>query len=292
MQFCYVLTSSSWTEYTQMAYLSASSLRRIHPEAKIVLLTDELTVKSLSGDIVDHLQTVFNEIRPCPVRGESEKERSRALKTTIVKWVSGDCIFLDTDTLVVGRLDDLWNLNASLAIAPETDLNNYPKWAAPTFEKMRWSYPPKRSYNTGVILIRNCPVIHQFFSMWNDRWQAQVKATGILRDQEAFDSCINDMPFAPYPLSAKYNYLVKFRPKLSGDLRILHFFATSERFRGLWIFDALLMQVALRQPIDWTLLDCCLHDHHPWANPQPYLLIHSGNYFQALRKKMLKIFGI
>ena len=47
MQVVYVLASNRWDKYAQMVYLSASSLKRIHPEAHTILLTDHDTARLL-----------------------------------------------------------------------------------------------------------------------------------------------------------------------------------------------------------------------------------------------------
>ncbi|MBY0229828.1 MAG: hypothetical protein K2W96_11150 [Gemmataceae bacterium] len=293
MQVCYVLTADGWNRYAMMAYLSASSLRRIHPACRVLLITDEATCQALEGKR-GMLAGVFDDIVPCPARGKTATERSRFLKTSLRRLVSGDFLYLDTDILVARPLDPLWSMEAALALAPDANLDSTksaPDRARPVFEQLGWPFPPRLYLNCGVMLARDRPEVARLFNEWHGRWLRQVEVTGSVLDQQPFSSALDHVGCRPAILSPDYNYMVHFRPRLPHDVRILHFFATSESYKEHLLFTVLLNQVAAGEPIQWELLDRCLRERHPWGVIHPWLLVRSGHLFKAVIMKLRQLFG-
>lgn len=289
MHVCYVLTSDGWCAYTQMTFLSANSLKRIHPEANIVLLTDPASKKRLEK--YSHLlSTVISEIRVCPIKIGSPTETNRELKTTMPRWMEGDFLYLDADTLILRPINDIWKLDAPLAMARDREDYDPPDWIKDLYRQMGWQFRTGLRLNAGVIFVRQDKKVRELFDLWNRTWRAQVERTRIPNDQESLAISLYELGYRPHVLDQKYNYLIKRNFKMAEDVRILHFFASSDLYKGAWILDKLLEQVAMFQPIDWSLLDRCVQERHPWHSPTPYLLRSSGNFLQAMQLKLRQYF--
>lgn len=294
MRVVYALACDGWDEYAQMAYLSARSLKRVHPDARAILVADRATADGLAAR-AHQLRECFDEIVAVPVAGDSTKLRSRAVKTTLRQAVSGDFLFLDADTLVIRPLDGLWATPADFALAHdicEEPGTRVPAWTRPAFERMGWPYPPRFYGNSGVMLVRDTVRVRELFAAWHDRWARQVEVAGRVQDQEALASALDALGMTPAVLSDDYNRMVQYHPRVRPTTRILHFFATMARYEAETVFARLLEDVAADRPIGWAALDRCVAAGHPWADPEPWLLVRSGHRFRAGWLKLRRLVGL
>ena len=105
----YVLSSLPGDLFAETAAISAASLRRVMPDARIELLVDQITHAHLRGSRakVRDLADAVHKVR-APL--ERPLERSRYLKTVLRLTVPGDWVYLDADTVLSEPLDELWTL--------------------------------------------------------------------------------------------------------------------------------------------------------------------------------------
>ena len=105
IKLVYVIVGVSKSEYLNMLRISLASARRYMPAIEIEIVTDEETGKALSvGDIP---QKYNARIVAVPIEGEyTTVERSRVLKTNLRELVSGDFLYLDTDTIICEDFSD------------------------------------------------------------------------------------------------------------------------------------------------------------------------------------------
>ena len=290
MQIVYALVSNGWDQYAQMAYLSASSLKRVHPDARTVLVTDEATAGSLAAHW-EKLHECFDELRPVSVPGGTPMFRSRTIKTTLRQMISGDYIFLDADTLVIRSLDPLWTNPADLAMALEQnstlDDQRPPYYTRGVYETMSWPFPPAAYVNSGVMLVRDTPRVHKLFATWHALWREQIGKSDRTEDQESLAHALQSLGIMPTLLSRDDNLLILVHPRITRSVRIVHFQATAVWSPDSFVFTHLLRQVAANQPIDWGVLDRCLREEHPWVAVEPWLLMRSGHKFRAFWLKLL-----
>lgn len=97
----YVVASLDDDIYMEQAIVSAWSAHHYNPDVNIVLVCDQDTEATLhKGNRQRYVEELFNEIFVQQLPDTySMIERSRALKTMVRNIVTGDFLYLDTDTM-------------------------------------------------------------------------------------------------------------------------------------------------------------------------------------------------
>jgi hypothetical protein len=92
---CFVLTAKHLGLYGDMAAVAALSVRRLHPHARIVLVTDEPTARAV--DRRSHaLRYIVSEIVVRPTGSDDPVVNSRYLRTVLRQLIKGDYLYLDS----------------------------------------------------------------------------------------------------------------------------------------------------------------------------------------------------
>lgn len=191
-KIAYVLISGDQDFYFEQCWLSATSLKLQSPHCQIILLTDDETNESKIKKNIDFC-SLFQEIKCIPFEESlPQKERSRYLKTTLRQHISGDFLFIDTDTYVLSPIDDIDDVPYDFAAVLETH--------SPIDEKSHlWNYISKRIvtafnlslkgeinyFNSGIILCKDTPANHTFFNEWHKNYKIS-QSKGVNSDQPSF----------------------------------------------------------------------------------------------------------
>lgn len=285
LQVCYVLVTDGWDRHAQMMWLSARSLRMHEPDARITLVTDHLSRPKIDRigrqllDVVDQVVTVTSPV-------ESPKLRAFHLKTILRRHVTGDLLYLDTDTLVIKKVADVLDIDAEVAAA--TDFNFVGPWFPPQlrepYTKLGWPYPLEYYFNSGVMLLRDTPAVHAFSEEWTRRWHLLVDE-GMPGDQEAFVSALYAMPVKWCRLPPSFNAITVKRNYRFRQTRVLHFFGSEEEQRGT-VMAHLLAHLRDTGAFDEQAYRRCLRQRHPWGpGYEPWQLWRSRNYLRAVALK-------
>ena len=106
MKYVYVLTSNETDFYAEQAVVSIYSLKKFNSGCFVVLVVDSSTNENLINgrELVKNLvdEVIVIDIPPL----FSNHQKSRFLKTSLRDIISGDFIFIDTDTIILGSLDE------------------------------------------------------------------------------------------------------------------------------------------------------------------------------------------
>ena len=106
-RFVYVLVSTPQDLFYEQTLVSVSSLKHYNPTAKVVLVVDDKTDETLLEKRAS-LQSLIEEKIVVPFPEEvANKQRSRRLKTNLRNIVKGDFLYLDSDTIVCDKLDEI-----------------------------------------------------------------------------------------------------------------------------------------------------------------------------------------
>lgn len=125
MQVVYILSVNNHTsaDYCDMAYISASSVRRCQPPpCTLTLVTDSDTWPTLQ-ETHNRLLDVFDRHVVAPSPGGSPKYRSRFLKTSLRHLLSGRFVFMDVDTLLIRPIDHVTAENCRFGVALDLNVN-------------------------------------------------------------------------------------------------------------------------------------------------------------------------
>ena len=194
MKYLYVLTSTPKDTYYEEFLLSATSLRYIMADADITLLCDSQTKETLVGNRTEYIKLISNEmVINCP-SSMPQIEVSRWLKTSMRRFVKGDFLYIDNDTIITEDLSEIskninyfaacLDLNTSLDKHFNRDIfiNNDIKLGFT-------SYKSNKHYNGGILFCKDTPETHKIFDRWHELWQFS-KDKGIVRDQPSFNMAI------------------------------------------------------------------------------------------------------
>lgn len=285
---CFVLAAKELGLYADMAAVAALAVRRLHPQARIILMTDEPTARAI--DQGKHaIADIVSEIVVHSTGTDVAAVSSRHLKTVVRKLVKGDYLYLDNDAIAVRPLDRGWPKRADLAVARDWNKRGIPLAWLPFIEKLRadlgWEFLSDRYFNSGVIFVRDTAAAHTFYSHWHRRWQ-QTLSLGIPEDQISLNSVIAAGIATTAILPARDNWVTYSPGMLRGRARIFHFFASvyGDEIPVNTLLGHLISRFQRDRALDEATLVCAARDNFPWMNDiRLKHLLASGLYLRAVR---------
>lgn len=226
----YVLVSSEADVYLEQALVSAYSARRHNPDAVLTLLSDTDTLRSLPqrSPLLDSL---YQEKVPVDFGADvPPMTRSRLLKTGMRNYVDGDFLYIDADTLISGSLAEADTLEADLAACLDlhSPFPSHPHYQ-PTVNMCRrlgFDVSGEPSYfNSGVMLVRDTPGNHAFFTLWQENYRKSARA-GIRPDQPSLAQTDAALGHPVQVLSPEWNCQVQSGVRYLKDAKVFHYMCT------------------------------------------------------------------
>lgn len=238
MNIVYILVSSKDDFITEQAILSIFSLKYYNPTYNITLLTDAST-----SDYIKKENRILLDYADCQVVVEvpqnmTNLQKSRFIKTKMAEFITEDFIYLDTDTIITGNLDEIRQENIDILAAPIVSLINFqgkevpsqmPEYCKITGLNLKDEFPMNYFHNSGVIVCRNNERTKTFFKVWHHEWLKSF-SLGFYKDQPS-------MWLANYKCSniirnLKGEYNCRSITPLTiiaffGNCKIFHYFASS-----------------------------------------------------------------
>jgi hypothetical protein len=282
----YVLTDDELGRYADMAFVSASAVRAIHPELERCLVLDAATAAKLQA--ADRaLLDLFNTIHVVRDVVGSAKERSRELKTRLRQELSGEFLYLDVDTLPIRPFADIIRFEGDILAAhdrvAERPVPHIPHWYEPLYRKLEWVYPPARYVNNGVMYWRDTPAVHELSREWHRRWRASV-AAGCSNDQPAFNAAAHELGIRVGILPVPYNAMVSVAPRFARGARILHFYASGfpPREHAVTLLEYLAAHRRTTGTVDFEAIARARRRNYPWMVAEGIRRnLETGHYLTA-----------
>jgi hypothetical protein len=232
MQFVYVLVSSENDYFYEYFLISVISLRLNNQNADIVLLLDKDTDKSLANTRCEYSKYITRKTVVNTPVGMDKKCISRFIKTSIPVYVSGDFLYIDSDTVICSALN-VESVNMSIGAVLDTHVkierHHLKKHFFHEDEVSGFSSAKDLNvrYNGGVVYCDGSENGIRFFEKWHSLWN-DSKERGITQDMPSFNQAnlllgniIADLP-DEWNCQITYNGL-----KFLANSRIIHYFATS-----------------------------------------------------------------
>lgn len=223
----YVLTASEEDTYYESALISIFSAKYAMPNSRISLLIDDKTDLILENKGSQLTQLVSEKVVVKFEGSISQEVRSRLLKTNMRNHVRGNFLYVDCDTLIADSLDDIDNIDASVAsvLDGHTTLDNHPVIDIFRMQNKSFEYPfneVEKYFNSGVIFSKDCNEAMDFFATWHDNYKTGLKK-GIIQDQPSFSKTNYDLNLVIKELSGEWNCQIRLGAKYLKSLKILHF---------------------------------------------------------------------
>jgi hypothetical protein len=243
LKYLYVLVSGEADYYFEQLLLSLTSLRHRMPDAFVSLLVDNKTDDSLRNSYVN-IHELINEYKVVKLLDElSAKERSRWLKTTMRHHVDGDFLYIDCDTIIVGDLSDITELEFDLAAVLDLHycINEYPirEWIYENDKILGFvsSMQTQKYINSGVIFCRDTPLNHKFFTEWHKLWLFSM-SKNIPLDQPSFNQANYTLGTIIHELDGIWNCQLGEVTMLQyiSNAKIVHYFASNCKYAHPYLF--------------------------------------------------------
>jgi hypothetical protein len=253
---CYVLSTDGDPRYCDLAAVSIASLKRVHPSARVTILTDD---ESLPAVRAARRLPRGGSISVRSVGGfvGSPRVRSRFVKTQMRGAMDGDFLYLDADTVVIGALDEICGCRAPLAAAVDRNRDapsgGFPAWVVPGFERLGWPYPTRNYLNNGVIFWKDCAEAHEFGRLWHANWLKYHATVDNPADQPAFNHSMSAIGLIPEILDDRFNARVTVSPEFFAGARIIHYYAHGAERPDLASLDRLMARTRSRAPLNGWL---------------------------------------
>ena len=283
---CFVLAAKNLGLYADMVAVAALAVRRLHPEARIILVTDEPTARAI--DHRNHpLANVVTEIIVQLTGTDLPSVSSRYLRTILRQLVKGDYLYMDADAIAVRPLDRGWPSGADLAMARDRNQRGITRLALPGVEKLRaklaWDFRMDRYLNAGVMFVRDTPAAHAFYAEWHRRWQ-QALSLGIWHDQFSLNSASTAGIATIAILPDRDNWVTHSTAMLRGRARIFHFFASvyGDEIPVNTLLGHLIRRFERDGVLDEATIAWATDENFPWMNEVRLKhLLSSGRYVRA-----------
>lgn len=276
--------------YIEQLMVSAYSVRKYNPTAEIVVVIDKETEKTLS-DRGSVLKKIVNEIISIDTPFPEDKMRSsRYLKTNLRRFVKGDYLFIDCDTIVCESLEDIDKVSFELGMVADLngplllkEKNVLEKCRRAGFDDVEG----KPYFNSGVIYSKDTPNVHQFYEEWYRQWQ-HSDSRGVPYDQPALCQTNINMGFIVQELPGKWNCQFKFFGKsFLNNAKILHYYSNTEFSNPTYsqqrIFEYLKEKQCIDEYVDYMIT-------HPRTVFYAVLSITSDKAFEYFNSEMIHYF--
>ncbi len=218
-----------------MLRVSIVSAHLLHPTAAKVCLVPAETADDVARGLCDlqerfgcRVETVAADVPP-----GDDLVRSRWLKIILPTVIRRDCLYLDSDTLVVRPLDFSAAPPSPVAAALNRDgLGGGPfsseSWVRGLYDRCAWEWPVDamgRYRNSGVIAFRHGDEAVEFSRAWMRNWSHFRAATALHFDQPAFNHTGFETGVMGL-LPAAWNSPVGVLPQTAAGASVFHYYAS------------------------------------------------------------------
>jgi lipopolysaccharide biosynthesis glycosyltransferase len=228
LNYVYALVSGEEDFYWEECYLSICSLARHNKEPNVIVLTDDITEKTLKNGFRKKIYDIA-DVRVIPFESNVGKiQRSRLLKLGVREYVSGKILYIDTDTMICDSLSEVENIECDIAMAldhHEVVSRNIAKSFYLLNSKLTGfsiGYND-RHFNSGVMYVNDTVKANEFFVLWKKMYYEGVKK-GIYTDQVSLNGANNQYCGIIEELDGIWNVQLDYGLKYISNAKILHYF--------------------------------------------------------------------
>lgn len=243
LKYVYALVSGEKDYYAEQAMVSMHTLRQHNPGCHIVLATDDETLKVIESHHSRILEYVIECISINAPEGFTPVQRSRYVKTLIRRYVKGDFLYLDCDTIIMDSLAALENFEGDVAGTLFHHIRHWDKSVKPDrltnfYKQTKIKEQLDFSFycNGGVILCKDNENGHRLFDAWHNYWLESSTKYGYDFDQVNLWRANASLGGIMVELDGAYNcqiiYVREVRKHID-ECKVLHYQTNSERIRYL-----------------------------------------------------------
>jgi hypothetical protein len=280
LRIVYVVSANVGSAYLSMTRISIQSLRITNSGCYIILAIDTASLNMLRISYHPLLKEV-DEILEVDVDHGDNKFLSRYIKTKVASIIIGPILFIDSDTVVRGRLNIAPFADCDISAARNHSRYKYEEqlWKEDqnVSNSMGWKVPTSNYYNTGVLYFNGSEKSKKFSEMWHMLWQDGVMKTGNHADQPSFNSLVASEQFKVGIMPNVWNAQVLSRlywhkefffeeheDELEKGALIWHFLSSGNAATKVLAFDRLVEKMRSSPKVPMKDLIKLIKSEHPW----------------------------
>lgn len=275
----YVLTCAPEKYYIEQALIAVFSVRRWNPEAHIVLVVDDKTDELLVGKRAELLDYVTEKIVvPFANPSLTPMYRSRWIKTSVRKFVKGDFLFVDCDTIVCKSLAAIDEFGVEVGAVWESHLlvkdYCYSLWekAIGANSKLGVDLDQEGEYfSSGVLYVKDTPSTYQLYELWHRYW-LESQTIGVSIDQPSLAKANRDCGHLIKRIPDTYNCILFTKNDFTEKAYVLH--VTAFRNPCYLFTDKVFKVIKDNGLVDW-IKEAIIHPHGTML-PFDYVVRHSS----------------
>lgn len=239
----YALISSEEDIFLEQTICSIISLRYYTKNAYVCLVCDESTYNSFSNNrkrIFEYTNEIVKIETPLDY---TKAQKSRYLKTSLRKYIKGDFLFIDSDTIITEDISSVDDCKFDLYAVPDKHVklaqHSDKKFIIESAGKVNWLIDENDIYyyNSGVMLVKDTQMTKIFYEKWHNKWITTTVST-FHPDQPALN-CINkEMGYPICEMDGKWNCQISDNGlKYLANAKIIHYFnSTIKLDRGSFLY--------------------------------------------------------
>lgn len=231
MKIVYVYLSRKIDKYWGMLNISLYSVRKHMPNIDIEIFSDAETIALIRNENAS-FEVFFNlKLKEIFIPERYNLvEKSRYLKTNLREFASGDFIFVDCDTVFCKDISDLVPQNSiSMVLDNHLLLSELDEGGKLIIKNLKLRglnvNSEQRYYNSGVMIVRDDEIAHEFFKKWYNCWDMSRKP-GLAQDQYSLNA-VNSEVNIINEISGEWNCQVNSYPcgiKYVHNAIIIHYY--------------------------------------------------------------------
>jgi hypothetical protein len=218
-----------------------ASLKRVEPDSFITLLVDNQTDVDCKREI-EKIRRYVSEYIIVPVEdGFPAIARSRYIKTSMRKYVEGDFLYVDADTVWNAPIEKSDFTHDIMGVLDgHCLLANHPmkKGIEEDFRKVGFNPEVEKYVNGGVLFSKDSDVSREFFDLWHETWR-KTSAGRYFIDMPSLNYAIKQMGNSFALLPDSYNVQISRSWEYFPHAKLIHFFTgwRNDCFESPYLFQ-------------------------------------------------------
>lgn len=290
-RFCYAATTRDDPQMLVMAHVAILTLKLVHPNAQITLLAD-IPTKRLIDRAYPALRKDLHDLVAVDTGLDDAPASSRYLKTRMRDLLDGDLLFLDIDTLVLRKLNPLWEHDAVISGVHDDNTlgGHFDDRLTHGFRDLGWPAPKEPYLNSGVMFWRDDEQGRRLGGAWHRFWLESREVMGDT-DQPALHRAMVETDAKLKLLPQDYNQKVRDTPGILKKPAVLHYETYSALNHRHTLINHLMRQLAESGTINKEMLLRARRRNDPWGSAGPGIKgnWHTRRYAAALRESLRRV---
>lgn len=245
----YCLISDETDYYYEQLLISLVSLRKHNPDAIVNIVCDYVTYETLKDTRTGVFHYSDEVIRIDVPSGWNKIQRSRYLKTNLRTTITGDFLYIDTDTIICSSLEIVDSFIFDVGAVydshvahpiPAKAKHETEKWIKGEADKVGKCITGLWHFNGGLMYVKDCHSTYQLYKRWYELYK-EHQSKGSMVDQLPLMLANKELGEIIVPINPVMNCQVIWDEGKSilRDAKVIHYFPGQGHFvlSSPWILN-------------------------------------------------------